>query len=304
VRACGPPWPGSKPGWNACREFEQGFFTPGKKAVEHPIRHFLAFPSGPVHRRKPQPRKSTVKIVQSLAALTFTALLCSCAGSKPFPTVPPPEKVAVVTFELWKTVETSDGKKSGLENPIGNFMSDSSQYEDLQNALDSVWAKFKVGLPKVSGYQLVPTEEIVANAKYQELTKRDPLIPGKDIFNSYLVPRGGLQQVNWVDTTKLHAISDALGVKKLLLVESTASLDGGFSVGGVGSTNMALHSNFRLFEPGKGVYWTTWFSGVSEDGAAMLANSIPHSAYPKLLPQTVKPILEKMAKVNGGVGAK
>ena len=245
-----------------------------------------------------------MKIVQPLAVLAFPALLCSCAGSKPFPSVPPPEKVALVTFELHKIVQTSDGKKGGLENPIGDFQSDSSQYEDLQNALDSVWAKLGIGLPKVSGYQLVPTEDIVANAKYQELTKRDPLIPGKDIFNAYLVPRGGLQQVNWVDTSKLHAISDALGVKKLLLVESTASLDGGFSVGGIGSTNMVLNSVFRLFEPGKGVYWTTWYSGTSEDGAAMLANSIPHSAYPKLLPQTVKPILEKIAKVNGAAGAK
>lgn len=241
-----------------------------------------------------------MKILLPLCAAASAIVLSSCAANHPLPPAPAPEKVAVVTFELSKSVRASDGKKGALENPVGQFQSDSSQFEDLQNALDTTWAKLSAGLPAVTGYQFIPTEDIAANAKYKELTKRDPLlIAGKDIFGSYLVPRGGLQQVDYQDTAKLHALSDALGVKKLVILTSTASYGGGFSIGGMGSANMILNFHLRIYEPGKGIYLENNYKGVSDDGVGLMANSIPHSAYPKLLPQTAKPILEQIAKDAG-----
>lgn len=238
-----------------------------------------------------------------LAALSFTVLLTSCAGVKQsIPPVPAPEKLALVGFQLDKSITATEiGKDQEHDSGPGLLQKDSSYYADHQAALDSIWAKFQVGLPAALGADLLPVSDVVSNPKYAELLQYDPIkILGKDVSlqHNYLKPKGGLRYVSTStkDTAKLRELAEALGVKKLLVVENKADYRLSTGIGGVGSAKTTLHTTLRFFEVGKGIYWSGYYKADSKSSCAMLAGTISTSNYPKLLPEAVDPILAKISE--------
>lgn len=239
-----------------------------------------------------------------LAALSCAAFLSSCAAvQQSIPPVAAPEKIALVGFQLGKsiTAEAEIGKDQEHDGGPGLLQKDSSYYADHQAALDSLWAKFQTGLPAALGASVVPVSEVVSQPKYAEILQYEPLkILGKDVSlqTNYLVPKGGLRYVSTdkKDTAKLRELAEALGVKKLLVVENRADYRLTVGIGGNGSAKTTLHTTLRFFEAGKGIYWTGYYKADSKSSCAMLAGTISTSNYPKLIPEAADPILAKIAE--------
>jgi len=243
-----------------------------------------------------------VKSFPSLTALSSAALLCSCAGvPQMIPPVPAPEKVALVSFSLDKSITAQGDLDHPKEHDAGPglLQKDSSYYSDHQAALDSLWERFQAKLPASLGIQLVPTADVTSNAKYQELTVHVPnklllkdVAPGADM----LEPRGGLKFVDIADTAKLRALTEALGVQRLLLIDNMAEYHGGITLGGNGSAKMDLETKLAFYSPSKGVYWKGSYTGESANSAVMLGGTISSSSFPKLLPGIADPILAKISQ--------
>jgi len=245
-----------------------------------------------------------VKLHLSLVALSCTVVLSSCAGVKQaIPPVPAPEKVALVGFQLNKSItRTAEiGKEQEHDSGPGLLQKDSSYYADHQAALDSIWAKFQTALPTALGTDLMPVSEVVSNPKYAELLQYDPIkILGKDISlqQNYLKPKGGMRYASTAkrDTAKLRELASALGVKKLLVVENKADYRLTVGIGGNGTAKTTLHTTLSFFEAGKGIYWTGYYEADSKSSCAMLAGSISTSNFPKLIPEAADPILAKISE--------
>jgi hypothetical protein len=244
-----------------------------------------------------------VKSLLSLFALSSAALLCSCAGvPQMIPPVPAPEKVALVSFSLNKSItaaaDIGQNNKQHDAGP-GLLQKDSSYYSDHQAALDSLWEKYQEKLSGSLGIQLVPIADIASNAKYQELTVHVPKkVLGSDIASGAdrLEPHGGLKFVDVTDTAKLRALTEALGVQKLLLIDNNAEYEGSITLGGNGTAKMDMETRLAFYDPAKGVYWRGRYLGTSKSSAVMLAGTISTSAFPKLIPETADPILAKIAQ--------
>jgi hypothetical protein len=245
-----------------------------------------------------------MKLSTALTAISSGALLFSCAGvPQTIPPIPAQEKVAIVTFDLDKsiTAEAEIGKQQEHDAGPGLLQKDSSYYADHQAALDSVWSKFQAALPGALGATIVPVSEVVANPKYLEVTTYAPKkILGQDVSieKNYLQPKNGLRYITAYDsdTARLHALSEALGVKKLLIVENKADYRMTAGIAGVGSAKTTLHTALSFYEPGKGVYWKGRYEASSKSSCAMLGGTISTSSFPKLIPEAADPILAKIAE--------
>jgi hypothetical protein len=236
-------------------------------------------------------------------------ILSSCAGSRlPVPPIGGEKKFAVVGFNMDRHIgDRDEAAGGGAGGVLGAATAATQEVAGHQSTVDSLWARFEAGLPGILGATMVPASEVVANAKYKEVVADNSEHSGLvNLANkaSYMQPSVGFGFITSKDTAKLRAISTALGVKPLVLVENIVDYHLSTGFAGVGRAKIGLASNLYLYTPEKGIYWSGRYTGESVDGCAMAAHVVAPSNFPQLAPQAVAPVLAKVAEdVQKGKGA-
>lgn len=161
--------------------------------------------------------------IQSSLALAAVSTLLSCSSSRQgIPPISLQDKLALVAFHFdgFSDASADPGEFRRVERGPGTSPRlDAVSLADEQIALDSVWAKFEVGLPAALGASIASLQEVVSNPAYAQFPARDPS------RSKGLEPGGGFKPVSIADTAKLRNLALALGATRLLLVESWADYD-------------------------------------------------------------------------------
>jgi hypothetical protein len=273
-----------------------------------------------------------MKIPSSSAVVAFAALLSSCSASRQgIPPIPLQDKLAVVAFHFdgFSDPEAAATRSRPRERgPGASPRRDALSLADEQVALDSVWARFQAGLPAALGASVASMEEVASNPAYAQLPTAQVRPGGSE--------PSGFKAVDVTDEAGLRALSAGLGARRLLLVESWADYDTATSgaadkadpvapsslpqakdstrivkdsakspAGNAAkaapavatkSVKVALHVALRLYEAGKGVYWTGRYLAVTGAFAQLQGGRVPSSFLVGHLAEAVNPILVRISQ--------
>lgn len=239
----------------------------------------------------------------ALLFLSLSLVLASCAS---VPKLGPEAKIAIVSYSLDKSIVREGGQPFYPGKALIDLSKGEDPYRWHKEALDASWAEFKAAAPGIFGAgRVVDFARIEGNQALLAATHVEPkLVMGQDTSpQAVKVFPAGLNYVNLLAPKALQAVSAIVPADLYLSVDLRAEyfMWTGLKVGAVGGGvgKIRLYATLSLMGAGGRLLRQYQATGISQDTAMVIMDSMDETAYPKLILQAQRDLLQRLAKEVG-----